>query len=102
METKGSGSVVLTKHSQVSLYRSLHHFMPQTLNTPHLLCSDHGARLLDQLLQFLYSGVWKPSFAHSSHVQCQVQVGLLPLYMYSLPCHCSRQVEYVQEICCCF
>jgi len=40
---EAAGSLVLTKHCRVSLYRSLHLFMPRTLNTPLLLFSDLSA-----------------------------------------------------------
>jgi len=99
---KASGRLVLTKHSRVSCYRSLHLVMPRKLNTPLLLFSDLGTWFLDQILRFLHSGARKPTFGHFGHVQGQAHVGLFQLYTTSLPCHSCRHVEYLQEISCCF
>jgi len=96
-----SGRVLWTKHSRVSLYRSHHLSMPRNLNTPRLDFSDLGTRFLDQVLHFLYCGARKPSFGHFGHVQGQAHVRLFQQYTTSLPCHCSRHVEYIQEIRCC-
>jgi hypothetical protein len=82
----------LTQHSQVSLYRSLHLFMPRKLILPRLLFSDLGARLLDQEQQFLYFNVPKLSFGHVRHIQRQVHIALFQLYPTSLRCHSSRHV----------
>jgi len=99
---KASGHVVLTKHSQVSFYHSLHHFMPRNLNTPLLLFSDLGTRYLHQILCFLYCSERKPFIGHFGHVQGQAHVGLVQLYTTSLPCHFSKHVEHLHEISCCF
>ena len=96
---RASGHVVSTKHSRVSLYRSLHLLMPSQLNTPLLLFSDLSARFLDEILRFLYCGTRKPFFGH---FQAQAHIGLFQLYTTSLPCHRRRHVEHLQEICCCF
>jgi len=96
-----SGSVVLTKHSQVSCYRSLHLFMPTKLNTRHLHFSDLGARFLDYELRFRYSRVQWSAFGHFCLVQGQAHVGLFQLYPTSFPCHSSRHVENLQEFSCC-
>jgi len=99
---KASERVVLTKHSRVSFCRSLHLGMPRKLNTLLLLFSDLGARFVDQILRSLYRSAQKPFFGHFGHVQGQAHVGLFQLYTTSLPCHCSRHVEYLQEVSCCF
>jgi len=97
-----SGRVVLMKHSRVSFYCIVYLFMPRKLNTQHLLFLDLGVRFLDQILPFLYYCVWKPSIGHFGHIQGQAHVKLFQLYTPSLPCHRSRQVEYLHKISCCF
>jgi len=59
-----SSCVFLTKYSQVSFYCCHHLVLPRKLNTLLLLFSDLRARLLDQILHFLYCGVPIPSFVH--------------------------------------
>jgi hypothetical protein len=58
-----SGRLVLTKHSRVSHYCSLHLVMLKKLNTPHLLFSDLGTLFLDQKLRFVYYVAQKPPLA---------------------------------------
>ena len=99
---KASGCVVLMKHSQESINRSLHLFKPRKLNPPLLFFSDHGPRFLDQTLRFLYRGAGKPSFGHFDHVQGQAHDRLFQVYTTSLRCHHSRHVKYQTEISCCF
>ena len=99
---KASGIVILTKHRQVSVYRSLPHFMPRKFKTPLLHFSDLGMRFLDQTWCFLHCSVRTPAFGHFGHVQGQAHVGLFQLYTTSSPCHRCRRVEYVQGIRCCF
>ena len=60
---KASGHVVLTKHSRVLFYHSLHLFMPEKLSTPLHLISDLGAIFPDQDLYFLNCGTLKPFLA---------------------------------------
>jgi len=98
---KGSCRVVLTKHSQVSSYHSLHCFMPRKVNTPLVLFLDLSAMFVDQILRFLYCGVRKAFFGHFGHIQGQAHVRLFQLYPPCLPCHGSRHVENVQQISCC-
>jgi len=98
---KASGHLVLTKHSQVSFYRSLHLLMPRKLNTPLLLLSDIGARSFHPELRFLYCGARIAIFGHFCNIQGQAHVGLFQLYPTSLPCHSSRHVGNLQEIGCC-
>jgi len=99
---KESGRVVLTMHSWVSFQRSLHLVMPRKLNTPLLLFFDLGMRILAHILRFLYCGARKPSFGHFGHIEGQAHIRLFQLYPTSLPCHSSRHVENLPEICCCF
>jgi len=54
---KAAGRLVLTNHCRVSLYCSLHLFMPRKLNTPVLLFSDLGVWFLNEIFRFLYCGV---------------------------------------------
>ena len=99
---KAAGSLVLTKHCRVSLYRSLDLVMPRKLNTPHLLFSDLAAWFLNQIFRFLHCGARKAFFGHFGHIQHQAHVGLFQLYPASLPCHSCRHVENLQDISCCF
>jgi len=99
---RASRCVGVTKHSQMSFYRSLHLFMLRKLNTPCLLFLDRSARFLDQILSFLYYSARKPSIGHFGHVQSQAHIWLFQLYMTFLPCHRSRHVDCLQEISCCF
>jgi len=98
---KASGCVVLTNHSQVSLYRGLHSLMPRKINTPLPLCSDLRVRFLDQELRFRYCGARKVSFGHFGLTQGQALVRLFQLYPTSMPCHSSRHVDNLQEMSCC-
>jgi len=95
---KAAGGLVMTKHCRVSLYRSLHIFMPRHLNTPLLLFSDLGAWFLNEIFRFLYCGAQKAFFGHFGHIQRQAHVGLFQLYPTSLPCHSCRHVENLQDI----
>jgi len=99
---KAAERLVLTKHCWVSLYHSLHLFMPRKLTTPLLLFSDLGAWLLNEVFRFLYCGAQNTFFGHFSHIQPQVHVGLFLLYSTSLPCHSGRHVENLQDISFCF
>jgi len=99
---KAAGCLVLTKHCQVSFYRSLHLFMPGKLNTLFLLCSDLGTWFLNEIFGFLHCGARDAFFGHYGHIQRQVHVGLFQLYPASLPCHSCRHVENLQDISCCF
>ena len=99
---KAAGRLVMTKHCRVSLYRSLHLFMPRKLNTPLLLFSDLGAWFLNEIFRFLYCGARKAFFGHFGHIQRQAHVGLFQLYPTSLPCHSCRHVENLQDISRCF
>ena len=64
-----AGSLVLTKHCRVSLYRSLYLFVPRTLNTPLLLYSDLGGWCLNEICLCLNCGAQKAIFGHSGHIQ---------------------------------
>jgi len=99
---RAAGRLVLTKHCRVSLYRSLHLFVPRILNTPLLLFSDLGAWFLNEIFRFLDCGARKAFFGHFGHIQRQAHVGLFQLYPTSLPCHSGRHVENLQDISCCF
>jgi len=99
---KAAGRLVLTKHCQVSLYHSSHLFVPRKLNTPLLLFSDLGAWFLNEVFRFLDCGTRKAFFGHFGHNQSPAHVGLLQLYLTSLPCHSCRHVENLQDISCCF
>jgi len=100
LASKAAAHVVLMNHSWVSFYRSLHLFMPRKLNTPLLLFSDFSPRFHDQILRFLHCGAQNLAFGHFGHIQCNVHVGLFNPYPTSLPCHCCRHVETLQEISC--
>jgi len=84
---KAARRLVLTKHCRVSLYRSLHLFVPRELNTPLLLFSDLGAGFLNEVFRFLDRGARKAFFGHFGHILGQAHVGLFQLYTTSLPCH---------------
>jgi len=99
---KAAGRLVLTKHCWVSLYRSLHLFVPRKLNTPLLLFSDLGAWFLNEVFPFLDCGARKAFLGHFGHIQGQAHVGLFQQYPTSLPCHSCRHVENLQDISCCF
>jgi hypothetical protein len=99
---KAAGRLVMTKHCWVSLYHSLHLFMPRKLNTPLLLFSDLGAWFLNEIFRFLYCSARKAFFGHLGHIQRQAHVGLFQLYPTSLPCHSCRHVENLQDISRCF
>jgi len=101
LPTKASISVVMTKYSHLSFYRGLHYSIPSELNSPLLLFSDLGTRLLEQVLGFFYCSAQKPCLGHSGHIQRQAHVGLFQLYPTSLRCHSSRYVGNLQEISCC-
>jgi len=94
--------LVLTKHSPVTLYLSLHIVMPMKLNSPHHRCSDIDAMYPDQVLRFLYCDTWKLSLGHFGYIECHAHVGLFQLHQTSLCCNHSRHVENLQEISCCF
>jgi hypothetical protein len=89
---KATGRFVMTKYCRVSLYRSLHLFMPRKLNTPLLFFSDLGGWFLNELFCFLYCGVRKAFFGHFGHIQHHAHVGLFQLYPTFLPCHSCRHV----------
>ena len=95
---KASGCMVLTNHSRVSFHRSLHLVVPRKLSIPLLLFLDLGARLLDRVFRLLYCGSRKPAWSQFGHIHGQAHVGLFQLYTTSLPCHCSRHVEYLNDI----
>ena len=99
---KAAGRLVLMKHCRVSLYRSLHLYMPRKLNTPLLLFLDLSGWFLNEIMCFLYCGARKAFFGHFGHIQCQAHVGLFQLYPTSLPCHSCRHVENLQDISWCF
>jgi len=98
MARKAAGRLVMTKHCWVSLYCSLHLFMPRKLNTPLLQFSDPGAWFLNEIFRFLNCGARKAFCGHFGHIQCQEHVGLFQLYPTSLPCHSCRHVENLQDI----
>jgi len=60
---KAAGHLIFANPWRVSFDHSLHLVIPGELNTPLHLFSDFGARILNQLLSFLYSGAWQPSLA---------------------------------------
>jgi len=99
---KASGHVVLKKHSRVSSNRRVHHSMPRVLITSVHAFWDLGVWFFDWILSFLYCVAQKPFFGHFGPVQGLEQVRLLQLYRTCLPCHRSRDVQYIPEICCCF
>jgi len=99
---KAARHVVLMKHCQVSLYRSLHLLMPRKLNIPLLLFSDFDVWFLNEIFHFLNGGMRKAFFGNFARIQHQAHVRLFQLYRTSLPCHSSRQVENLQVISCCF
>jgi len=84
---KATGRLVVTKHCRVSLYRSLHLFVPRKLTTPLLLFSDLGAWFLNEIFRSLNCGARKAFFGHFGHIQGQAHVGLFQLNPTSLPCH---------------
>jgi hypothetical protein len=98
LEWKAARCLVVTKHCQVSLYRSHHLFMLRKLNSPHLLVSDLGACFLIGILYFLNCGAPKVFFSHFGHIQRQEHVRLFQLYPTSLPYHSCRHVENLQDI----
>jgi len=73
----------------------------ETQHSP-LLILDLGTRCVDEILHFLYLGAQKSSLGHFGPIQGQVHVGLFLLHPKFLPCHCSRHVEFLQEISCYF
>jgi hypothetical protein len=95
---KAAGHLVLTKHCRVSLYRSLHLFVPRKLNTLLFVFSDLGAWFLYEIFRFLSCGARKAFFGHFGHIQPQAHVGLFQLYPTSLPSHSCRHVENLQDI----
>jgi len=99
---KEGGRVVLMKQCRVSLFRSLHHFMPRKLNTPQLLFLDLGSWFLYKIFRFLYCGPRKSFSGHCGPYQRQAHVGLFQLYPTYLSCHSSRHVENLQDISSCF
>jgi hypothetical protein len=99
---KAAGLLVMTKQCRVSLYCSLHLFMPRKLKTPLLLFSDLGVWFFHEIFRFPYCGARKAFFGPFGHIQCQAHVGLFQLYPTSLPCHSCRHVENLQEISRCF
>jgi hypothetical protein len=99
---KAAGCLVMMKHCRVSLYRSLHLFMPRKLNTPHLLFSDLGPVVLNDTFHFIYCGARKAFFSHFGHIQHQAQVGLFQLNLTSFPCDRCSHVENLQDISRCF
>jgi len=92
---KGSIALVWMKHSQVSMYGSVHLSMPRKLNSPLRLFSDFSATRLDLILHFCYCGEQNISFRHFGHIQGKAHVGLFQLYPTTLPCHRSRHVENI-------
>jgi hypothetical protein len=60
---KASGSLVLTKHSEVSFHWSLHVVIHREINTLLLLLSTSGMRFLDQEMCFHYCCAQKPWLA---------------------------------------
>jgi len=76
---KAAGRLVLTKHCRVSLYRSLHLFVPRKLNTHLPFFSDLGAWCLYEIFRFLNCGARKAIFGHFRHIQRQPHVGLFQL-----------------------
>jgi len=99
---KAARRFVMTKHCRVSLFRSLHLFMPRKFNTPLLLFSDLGAWFLDDIFRFLHCGAWKAFFGHLGYIQRQAHVRLFQLYLTSFPCHSYRHVENLQDMSWCF
>jgi hypothetical protein len=95
---KAARRLVMMKHSRVSLYRSLHLFMPRKLNTPLLLCSDLGVWFHSEIFCFLHCGARKAFFGHFGHILRQAHVGLFQLYPTSLPCHSCRHVENQKDV----
>jgi len=100
-QRKAPGHLFLMALRWVAVNRSLHHFMPKTLNSLLLLFSDFGAKILNQVLRFLSCGARNASLCYFGHIQCQAHVRLFQLDPTSLPCHSSRHVENLQEISCC-
>jgi len=96
-----SGRVVLTKHSWVSFYHSLHLFMLRKLINPLLLCSDLGMCFDHQILHFRPCSVLQPVSGHYGHVQGREHVGLTQVCTTPSPCHRFRHAEYLQEVSCC-
>jgi hypothetical protein len=95
---KVAGHLVLTKHCRVSLYCSLHLFVPRKLNTSLLFFSDLGAWFVYEIFCFLHRGARKAFFGHFGHIERQAHVGLFQLYLTSLPCHSCRHVDNPQDI----
>jgi hypothetical protein len=95
---KAAGHLVMTKHCQVSLYRSLHLVMPSIFNTPLRLFSDLRASFRNDIFHFVNCGSRKAFFGHVGHIQRQAHVGLYQLYPTSLPCHRCRHVQNLQDI----
>jgi len=98
VERKASGRLVLTRHSQVSICRCPHLFMPRKPNTLLLVLSDLGTRLFHQELCLFYCGERKAFFSHFCHIQSWAHVGLFKLYPTSWTCHGGIHVENLQGI----
>jgi len=98
---KAAICLIFASHCWVSFDRNLHLVVPGKLDNLLLLYSDFGARSLDQVLRFLYSGAWKPSFGHFGHIQGKTHIWLFKVYPTSLSCQSSWHVENLQEISCC-
>jgi len=73
---KAADSLIFINHCRVSFYLSFHLSMPRKFNTPVHLISDFCARILDQVLRFLYRGMRKPSCVHFRHNQGKAHVCL--------------------------
>jgi hypothetical protein len=95
---KSAGRLVMTKHCRVSLYRSLHLFMPRKINTPLLLLSDLSVWFHNEIFRFLYCGARKDFVGHFGHIKRQTHVGLFQLYPTSLPCHSWRHFENLHDV----
>jgi len=99
---KAFSYVVVTKHSRLSYFPSLHRFIPGKFHCPLLPFSDLSVRLHVWIVHFLHRGSQKPSSGHVGQIQGQVYVRLFQLYPTSLSWHSSRHVENLQENSCCF
>jgi len=74
--TEEAVRLISSERFQVSVHRSIHIFMPRKPNSPLLLISDFGTRLLDEEWCVLYRGARKHIFGHCSPIQGKAHVRL--------------------------
>jgi len=72
--------IASTRHTWLSIYRSLHSSIPGKHNSPVLFFTELCVRICDQVFHFLYCVARKPSFAHFVHIEDPSLVRLFQLY----------------------